>query len=47
MNNELLIEALEIAVSNFEFDGEMSKAQALRAYIADTEKEMERAKQWA
>jgi hypothetical protein len=47
MNNELLIEALEIAVNNFEFDGEMEKVKALEAYIEDTKKEMERTKLWA
>lgn len=31
----LLVEALEIAVSNFEYDGEYSKATAIAALIQD------------
>jgi hypothetical protein len=33
MNKELLAEALEIAISNFEFDGEHEKAQEIRDYL--------------
>ena len=33
MNKELLIEALEIAVSNFQYDNETDKEQAVRDYL--------------
>jgi hypothetical protein len=33
MKPELLSEALEIAISNFEFDGEHEKAQEIRDYL--------------
>jgi hypothetical protein len=34
MNKAILIEALEIAVNNFEYDGDYTKAREVRAYLA-------------
>jgi uncharacterized protein (DUF2164 family) len=42
MKPELLNEALEIAISNFEFDGEHEKAQEIRDYITDEARELNR-----
>lgn len=33
MNTQELIEALEIAVSNYDFDGEYDKSEKVSAYI--------------
>jgi hypothetical protein len=33
MNKELLIEALEIAKDNFDYDAEYHKAEAVKVYI--------------
>jgi len=33
MNNEILIEALEIAKNNFDYDAEYHKAEAVQEYI--------------
>jgi uncharacterized protein (DUF2164 family) len=42
MKPETLNEALEIAISNFEFDGEHEKAQEIRDYITAEAKELNR-----
>jgi uncharacterized protein (DUF2164 family) len=42
MKPELLSEALDIAISNFEFDGEHEKAQEIRDYITHEAKKMNR-----
>jgi uncharacterized protein (DUF2164 family) len=42
MKPELLSEALEIAISNFEFDGEHEKAQEIRDYITDEARKLNR-----
>jgi hypothetical protein len=39
MNKEILIEALEIAKDNFDYDGEYDKAGQLLAYIQELEGE--------
>ncbi len=41
MNKELLIEALEIAISNFDYDQEWFKADELRDYRDQLKKENE------
>jgi hypothetical protein len=41
MNKELLIEALEIAISNFDYDQEWFKADELRDYRDQLKKESE------
>ena len=41
MNKELLIEALEIAISNFDYDQEWFKADELRDYHDQLKKESE------
>lgn len=42
MKPETLNEALEIAISNFEFDGEHEKAQEIRDYITSKAEELNR-----
>jgi hypothetical protein len=39
MNKEILIEALEIAKNNFDYDGEYDKAAGVLAYIQKLEGE--------
>jgi hypothetical protein len=39
MNKEILIEALEIAKNNFDYDGEYDKAAEVLAYIQKLEGE--------
>jgi hypothetical protein len=41
MNKEILIEALEIAKNNFDYDGEYDKAGQVLAYIQELEAENE------
>jgi hypothetical protein len=41
MNKEILIEALEIAISNFDYDNEWDKADEVRDYLDEIKKESE------
>jgi hypothetical protein len=41
MNKEILIEALEIAKNNFDYDGEYDKAGQVLAYLQELEGENE------
>jgi hypothetical protein len=41
MNKEILIEALEIAKNNFDYDGEYDKAAQVLAYLKGLEDESE------
>jgi hypothetical protein len=41
MNKETLIEALEIAKNNFDYDGEYDKAAEVVAYLKELEEENE------
>ena len=41
MNKEILIEALEIAISNFDYDNEWDKADEVRDYLDNIKKEKE------
>jgi hypothetical protein len=41
MNKEILIEALEIAISNFDYDNEWDKADEVRDYLDNIKKEGE------
>ena len=41
MNKEILIEALEIAISNFDYDNEWDKADEVRDYLDKIKKEGE------
>ena len=41
MNKEILIEALEIAINNFDYDNEWDKADEVRDYLDNIKKEKE------
>lgn len=41
MNKEVLIEALEIAKNNFDYDGEYDKAAEVLAYLKELEADNE------
>ncbi len=41
ITNELLIEALEIAKNNFDYDAEYHKAEAIERYLKELEDENE------
>jgi hypothetical protein len=41
ITNELLIEALEIAKNNFDYDAEYHKAEAIERYLKELEEDSE------